>query len=337
MSVARKPSSSILRFRALTIDHSLSDIHDRAYFSRLVNNPMPHPLRKPLELVYHATVNTIEPQYTVVTPTFNHAPTVADYIGATTAAASLPFDLIIVDDGSEDGTAERAKAIFESMRCPHVARVTIVHNPVPVFETACDNIGFTLAKTEVIVEIQCDIQVRERGYDALLLHALATPAKPSAVSGRCGHSFFDLRGTFVRALFGRGAHTCVGLCGKLIETPEVINAIKGRIYQCETAPRGPWAVLKSDLERVGYLDERFFFLGRDDHDYHRRLFEADGRRPVYVPLSLYAPLHLGADRRVRTGINREVYEMLRADKNGSPAFRRFLGKQTAPSLPRQIA
>jgi hypothetical protein len=96
-------------------------------------------------------------------------------------------------------------------------------------------------------------------------------------------------------------------------------------------------VLKSDLERVGYLDERFFFLGRDDHDYHRRLFESDGRRPLYVPLSLYAPLHLGAVRQPRTGVNREVYEMLRADKRGSPAFLRFVRRQRAASLPRRIA
>jgi glycosyltransferase involved in cell wall biosynthesis len=312
-------------------------MQDGTYFPRLVNNPTPHRLRRALELVYHATLNALEPRYTVVTPAFNCAPIVADYIKATATAASLPFDWIVVDDGSEDGTAQRAQAIFESLRDPRVARVTIVRNPAPVFETACDNIGFTLADTDVLVEIQCDIQVRERGYDALLLGALTTQPTPSAVSGRCGQCFFDLRGAVVRALLGRRARTCVGLCGKLIETPEVINAIKGRIYQCETVPRGPWVVLKSDLERVGYLDERFFFLGRDDHDYHRRLFEADGRRPVYVPLSLYAPLHLGAYRRRRTGINREVYEMLRDDKKGSPAFLRFLRGQTIPALPRQIA
>jgi glycosyltransferase involved in cell wall biosynthesis len=312
-------------------------MHDGAYFPRLVNNPTPHRLRGALELVYHATSNALEPRYTVVTPAFNCAPIVGDYIKATATAASLPFDWIIVDDGSEDGTAQLATAIFESLRSPRVARVTIVRNPAPVFETACDNIGFTLAETDVIVEIQCDIQVREHGYDALLLGALTTRPTPSAASGRCGHCFFDLRGSVVRALLGRRAQTCVGLCGKLIETPEVIDAIKGRVYQCETVPRGPWVVLKSDLERVGYLDERFFFLGRDDHDYHRRLFEADGRRPVYVPLSLYAPLHLGAYRRGRTGINREIYEMLRADKKGSPAFRRFLRGQTIPALPRQIA
>ena len=64
------------------------------------------------------------------------------------------------------------------------------------------------------------------------------------------------------------------------------------MYRCETVNRGPWLLLKSDLERHGYLDERHFFQGNDDHDYHRRLFDAEGRRPLYVPLSLHAPLAL---------------------------------------------
>ena len=88
--------------------------------------------------------------------------------------------------------------------------------------------------------------------------------------------------------------------------------------------RGPWVLLKSDLERHGYLDERHFFQGNDDHDYHRRVFEADGRRPLYVPIALYAPLALGAVRRTRTGLNREIFAALKAEKRGSPEFHRFL-------------
>ncbi len=98
------------------------------------------------------------------------------------------------------------------------------------------------------------------------------------------------------------------------------------MYRCETVNRGPWLVFKTDLERHGYLDERHFFLGNDDHDYHRRLFDAEQRRPVYVPLSLHAPLALGAYRRKRSGVNRDVFMALHAEKRGSPAFHRFLNR-----------
>ena len=96
-------------------------------------------------------------------------------------------------------------------------------------------------------------------------------------------------------------------------------------------------LFKSDLDRHGYLDERHFFLGNDDHDYHRRLLAGEGRRPIYVPCSLHAPLALGAQRRPRSGVNLEVFTTLSAEKRGSPAFHRFLRALGAPQLPVAIA
>jgi hypothetical protein len=185
--------------------------------------------------------------------------------------------------------------------------------------------------------VQSDIYVRDTGFDALALHALAMTPQPAAVSGRCGHSFFGLRGALVRAVLGGRRDECIGLCGKLIETPAVVDPLKDHVYRCETVPRGPWAVRKTDLERLGYLDERFFFLGNDDHDYHRRLFDASGRRPCYVPMTIDSPLRLGANRRPRTGVNRTVFEMLAREKRGSPAFRQFLASQRRAVLPERIA
>ncbi len=318
------------------IERFLRDHESGAYFERLVNRPAPHPRRTTPELFFHRQLHALEPRFTVVTPTFNAAPMIGAQMNATASAASLPFDWILVDDGSDDGTPELAMAMFESAAPPLVARATIVRNRVPVFETACDNIGFSLAETEVVVEVQSDIQIRENGFDALILRLFEMSPRPAAISGRCGHSFFGLRGRVVRALLGGRDDECIGLCGALIDTPDVVDSLKGAIYRCETVPRGPWVVLKSDLERAGYLDERFFFLGNDDHDYHRRLFEAEGRRPLYVPMSLYSPLHLGPTRRKRSGVNREVFNTLRATKRGSPAFRRFLAAQRRPVLPERL-
>jgi GT2 family glycosyltransferase len=317
-----------------TIERILCSHDSGEYFSRLVNHPAAHRLRERPELAYHATLNALEPRFTVVMPTFNHAPAIQDSIAAAATTASLPFDCIVVDDGSEDLTVERAKAFFRSGPSSLLARATIIRNSVPVYETASDNLGFALAETEIIIEVQADIQIREPGFDALMLRALATSPTPSAVSGRCGHTFRSLRsGAGFRSLFPGRSGEFVGLCGKTIETPEAVNPIKGRIYRCETVNRGPWVLLKSDLERHGYLDERHFFQGNDDHDYHRRVFEMEGRRPLYVPISLYAPLTLGAVRRRRTGLNREVFNTLKAEKRGSPAFHHFLDSLGPPMAP----
>lgn len=267
-------------------------------------------------------------------PAFNHEPVIQDSIEAIAATASLPFDCIVVDDGSEDRTVERAKAFLECRQPSLLARATIIRNPVPVYETASDNLGFALAETEIIIEIQADIQIREPGFDGLLLRALTTSPAPSAISGRCGHTFRSLRSRMdFQSLFSSRSSEFVGLCGRAIRTPEAVNPIKGRIYRCETVNRGPWVLLKSDLDRHGCLDERNFFLGNDDHDYHRRVFEAEGRRPLYVPIALYSPLAQGAMRRRRTGLNRDVFDMLIAEKRGSPAFHHFLDSLGPPSLP----
>jgi GT2 family glycosyltransferase len=182
--------------------------------------------------------------------------------------------------------------------------------------------------------------VREPRFDALMIEALETSPKPSAVSGRCGHAFAALKPapllSKLSTLFKRSTTESVGLCGRAIETPHVVDAIRGHVYRCETVNRGPWLVLKRDLERHGYLDEQHFFLGNDDHDYHRRLFESEGRRPLYVPMAIHSPLGLGAHRRKRRGINREIFERLRAEKRGSPDFHRFLASITSAIPPQRI-
>jgi hypothetical protein len=53
-------------------------------------------------------------------------------------------------------------------------------------------------------------------------------------------------------------------------------------------------------------------------------------------MSLYSPLHFGAARRRRRGVNGEIFEMLSAERQGSPAFRQFLASQQASCLPEEI-
>jgi GT2 family glycosyltransferase len=275
--------------------------------------------------------------YSIVTPTFEHASSIADCLDATLASASLPFHWIIVDDASQDGTADRAEAWLAAHPSPLVTRATVVRNPRPIFETACDNIGFRIAETDVVIEIQADIHVREPRFDALMIEALDMSPKPSAVSGRCGHTFAALKPVpLLSKLLKRSKMESIGLCGRAIETPHVIDAIRGHVYRCETVNRGPWLVRKEDLERHGYLDEQHFFLGNDDHDYHRRLFEAEARRPLYVPMAIHAPLALGANRRKRSGINEEIFDRLRAEKRGSPDFHRFLASIESSTPPQRI-
>ena len=68
------------------IDRFLDAYADGRYFSALVNAPLPHALRQPPELIYHATLHSVEPHFTIVTPVFNGA---ASYRFETSKALQL--------------------------------------------------------------------------------------------------------------------------------------------------------------------------------------------------------------------------------------------------------
>src|SRR5438045_505287 len=116
-----------------SIDAFLAAVESGRYFSRLVNAPVPHARRTTPELLYHATLSAKAPSLTVVTPVFDHSTILDDHLKSVAGSLSRPFDWIIVDDGSEDGTSGTAKMFFESGRHGLASRATIIRNPVPVF------------------------------------------------------------------------------------------------------------------------------------------------------------------------------------------------------------
>ncbi len=305
------------------INKFLSDVSTGTYFEKLSGRPRPHIYREPPRLVHCATYNTPSPLFTVVTPTFENGHKICDQLISVSDCSTLPFDWIIIDDGSTDETLRYAME-YLAQPLGRVCDLIILYNPVPIFETACDNFGFFLSRTEYIIEIQADIFVDETGFDSALIRRLLDPSKPAAASGRCGHLFdwISIGETKSNELHGRVGG--VGLTGLKITNPSIVDDLRGHSYLVETVNRGPWAVRRSDLERYQFLDEANFFLGNDDHDYHRRIWQAEQRVSVYVPMSLRSPLHLGATRRPRSGCNAKVYELLCNARKGSDAFFEFL-------------
>jgi hypothetical protein len=153
----------------------------------------------------------------------------------------------------------------------------------------------------------------------------------SAVSGRLVERYdsFVGRGAWLRyplrRLLIRGfrRNSC-GLMGEAIFDNTGATRFEGTYYVGETAVRGPWALRRGDLVASGYLDEAHFFLGHDDHDFHRRMYEAHGTLPVYCPLNIFSPRAAGPTRRERHGTNAEVFALLAETRTWSPEYRDFL-------------
>ena len=286
---------------------------------------------------------TAQAVWTLVMPIYNKDKVIRQVINMIIDNAKLPFDIVIIDDSSSDNSVSEIRDFFSTYMVDNdiVCNVSLVINSAPIYETACDNIGFGFAVTEFIIEIQSDMFVDDFGFDFRMIEALRQHSLAS-VSGRLVHSFSLLRRRrgiervipyrmFHRLMANRlnSAGRLGGDFGELLVFDELSN--RGKIYVGDTVARGPWAIRSSTLEYLGFLDSENFFLGNDDHDFHRRALISLGVKPGYVPINVYSPLDLGSTRIERTGMNKVIYEYLKRQRNGSSEFYDFISCSKRPN------
>ncbi|BCY14721.1 bifunctional polysaccharide deacetylase/glycosyltransferase family 2 protein [Actinoplanes sp. L3-i22] len=102
---------------------------------------------------------------TVIVPAYNEKECIADTLKSL-VASTHPIEIVVVDDGSDDGTAEIAEALGH-------ANVTVVRQPNGGKSSALNN-GIAHAKTEVVVMMDGDT-VFEPDTVRLLVQPFADP------------------------------------------------------------------------------------------------------------------------------------------------------------------
>jgi glycosyltransferase involved in cell wall biosynthesis len=272
-----------------------------------------------------------EPFVTFVMPVFNQEEIIKKNLNSLIRSASIPFDLIVIDDGSNDSTLGCLSLFLRECHSPLLTQSLIIKNPVPIYETACDNQGFRLSRTEFIIEVQSDIEIDDRGFDKRMIDA-AQYSFIGTVSGRHVHPFslLDNRRSWFKYPFYKFKskvnpyYNCIGLVGARVFSGSPVNLGSTSLYIGETNSRGPWLVRKSDLERFDYLDEKHFFLGNDDHDFNLRLFNSTQRCAAYVPVHQRSLPSNGSTRKKRTGLNLDIYNYLLDHKRGSRFFLQYM-------------
>jgi GT2 family glycosyltransferase len=290
----------------------------------------------PYQIPPHISTSRIRGLKSVVTfiiPVFNQEDIIINTLIGLFASASLPFDLIIIDDGSVDSSLMAIEHFLDTYDINLLQSYTLIHNPVPLFETACDNQGFRQAKTEYIIEVQADVKISEAYFDVKMID-LAHKDMVGTVSGRLIHPFSLLDGNaswrkyplHKLKTFKDPYYQCAGLMDKTIFSGIPINTILSSCYVGETNARGPWLIRKSHLERLGYLDEANFFLGNDDHDFNRRLYQQLGLIAGYVPVCQSTKHEYGSTRKKRFGKNLEIFKYLSNNKKGSTGFMQFMAE-----------
>jgi poly-beta-1,6-N-acetyl-D-glucosamine synthase len=137
--------------------------------------------------------DTPGPAITVIVPAFNEAPTIAATLHSLRLQSVPPVEVIVVDDGSDDGTGEIAAALG----------ATVVRPPANTGSKAgAQTYGLRVVRTELVVAIDADTTLAPDALERLL------PAfEDPAVAAACGFvlprhvSTIWERGRYIEYLF----------------------------------------------------------------------------------------------------------------------------------------
>jgi cellulose synthase/poly-beta-1,6-N-acetylglucosamine synthase-like glycosyltransferase/peptidoglycan/xylan/chitin deacetylase (PgdA/CDA1 family) len=198
---------------------------------------------------------TFEPPVSIVVPAFNEAVGIEKAIRSLDASVYLEFEIIVVDDGSTDGTAE----LVEALGLP---RVQVRRQPNGG-KPAALNHGIAAARHDVILMVDADTI-----FEPETLRRLVQPLRRDDVGAVSGNTKVGNR----RRLLGRWQH---------IEYVMGFN-LDRRLYdtlQCmPTVPGAIGAFRRSALEQVGGVSSATL---AEDTDLTLALGRA-GWRVVYV-------------------------------------------------------
>lgn len=108
----------------------------------------------------------IEPLVSVVVPCFNTKDCAADAVKSALAQVEVPVQVIVVDDGSTDGTPDMVRSTFAGDE-----RVRLFEMPANGGPSAARNAGFKLARGEWTALLDSDDLWRENRLQRLLKHS----------------------------------------------------------------------------------------------------------------------------------------------------------------------
>ena len=88
------------------------------YFDGLCNRPAPHRLRTAPQVAFNTGTKGPQAQQAIVIPTFNHEECIADNLNCLLGSISVPSQIVLIDDASEDRTVEAAKSALVHSSMP---------------------------------------------------------------------------------------------------------------------------------------------------------------------------------------------------------------------------
>lgn len=227
---------------------------------------------------------TAPPQVSVIIPSYNREAYIDAAIGSVLTQTYNPVELIVVDDGSRDGSYEKLVARSEE------GELTLLTHPRHINrgQSASINLGLQRAKGEYIAILDSDDMFSESKLADQVAFLEANP-EVGMVYGQ-GHAV-DAEGKFLFKV----------PCDEH-EEPSDPNRL---LLDCYMALPGGALIRRAVFESVGYFEESF--RAGQDHDMALRIME--NTQCAYLPkLAFYYRKHdeaisvNGLERRWLTGI-----------------------------------
>ena len=233
-----------------------------------------------------------QPEFSIISPSFNVAEVLRETAPTLCQTVTGSWEVIFVLDNCFDNSLDVLREVLLSSDCignnnSTLVRARVVLHPTSVYETSSDNTGFLLANpTHFIIDVQADMFLKGKGWNHDLSRPFFEYNDIVSISGRCGHSQ-EVPVTSYK----------VGRCGRDVAAlnTEEETRMKDAVYVTATNIRGPLMFRADALKELGYLDERNYFLGNDDHDFNRRA-NFHGWKASYKYAKFFAPLNMSATR-----------------------------------------
>lgn len=145
------------------------------------------------------SITDITPLLAVIVPVHNQEEIIASNLNALLNSLTLPFEIVIVNDCSNDGTRAELKKwskAFKTSPPSNACSIEIVETRRGKFETWCDKEAILRTTAPYIIEVQADMNIMDKGFDARLLMFMNSNSDLIALSGRGVEPFIDVSTSF---------------------------------------------------------------------------------------------------------------------------------------------
>ena len=216
----------------------------------------------------------------VVIVSFNTKKLTLDCIGSIQKSSILRIELVVVDNGSDDGTVASLKKLANK------GVIKLIANKSNLGFAKANNQGIKEARGEYVLLLNSDTVVKKNAIDKLVEFA-----KSKTDAGVIVPKLLNIDGSLQGSVF-RLPTLSRAIAQYWFSKKKLLDKYSPKTNVpiiVESAVMAAFLISPQALKKVGFLDERYFMY-YEDHDYCRRLLSS-GLRVYFIPSAEVVHVH----------------------------------------------